>query len=88
MGLESTHLVLKSKSLLKGKPMSFPRAELSFYIYFTKSWGAELGGRVGEKGLFGACMYGLYLHANRCEAGSEDGVKGVAYMFSIFLAQP
>ena len=49
---------------------------------------------MGKKGLLGACMYGLYLQAGRCEAGfesrSEDEGEGhcciyVQYLFIVQL---
>lgn len=65
---------------------------MSFILFILlKIGGTELGGTVDKKGLLSACMCGLYLLANRCKAGSEpgseDGMKGVAYMPSILVAQ-
>lgn len=78
----------KVRVLAQGKA----RVVLYFILFILLRFGGtELGGRVDKKGLLSAGMCGLYLLANRCKAGSEPGsedrVKGVAYMSSILIAQ-
>lgn len=66
----------------------FLKGGFPFIFLLVGVWGGQSWRVRGKKELLGACTCGLYLHADRCEAGSKDGGKGIAlYMSSIFLAQ-
>lgn len=91
LGLIPTHLspFPKSMSLRKGNPMPFPMKSCSSIFLLLGFGKGEFGGAVGKKELLGACMYGLYLHAGRCEAGfeprSEDEGEGHCCVYVQYL---